>query len=141
MWADLPSRSQDDPKNCSGTACTRVNDDMYAVDGSRLRYKKSTQTLYMPDGSYYKLVAGEYFDRNGNRMTSSAGVWTDTLGRYQIVLPTGQAYTFNYNAYGEIEKSTLPTGGYERYTYGGKLAVSPASSPYGQANGACTTAT
>lgn len=217
-------RAQDDPKNCAGvTNCWPG--DYYAVDGSRLRYNKPSQTLYLPDGSYYRLATGEYFDRNGNKMTSAAGGWTDTLGRpipappmsqtpgeltyslpgvggtsvnytfvwrylsdtgvlttpeplryicdrgvgpqsptnsqslfyavsgsyqatyfgngaqlfnpvvlYQIVLPTNQAYTFTYDAYGEIDKVTLPTGGYERYSHGGKLAVSPASSPYGQAN-------
>jgi hypothetical protein len=36
---------------------------------------------------------------------------------YQIQLPTGQAYTFTYNEYGEIDKVQLPTGGYERYQY------------------------
>jgi len=35
----------------------------------------------------------------------------------QIVLPTGQAYTFTYNVYGEIDKVVYPTGGYERFEH------------------------
>jgi RHS repeat-associated protein len=62
-----------------------------AVDGSRLTYDVSTQTISMPDGSRYVLVgpAGqptsyEFYDRNGNKMVynSSGNVgWTDTLNR------------------------------------------------------------
>jgi len=173
-------------------------DNYYSVDGSRMRYQSSTQTLFLADGSRYILDANpKYIDRNGNTITN-----TDTLGRaisnplagtgdyaysvpgvggsavnytfkwrylddpgvltlpqplqyiansscplgngsyspnlfmgdsqtcivnggsifrpvvlYQIVLPTGQAYTFTYNIYGEIDKVVLPTGGYERYEY------------------------
>lgn len=35
----------------------------------------------------------------------------------QIVLPNGQAYTFTYNVYGEIDKIVYPTGGAESFTY------------------------
>src|SRR6266404_5479035 len=176
-------------------------DDYYSVDGARMHYQRSTQKLFMADGSCYDFGANpKYTDRNGNTITS-----TDTLGRtisnplagsgdydysvpgvggsavhytfkwrnlddpgvltspqplqyiadsscpvgtgsysphlfssdpigtrtcivnggrvfrpvvlYQIVLPTGQAYTFTYNIYGEIDKVVLPTGGYERYEY------------------------
>jgi RHS repeat-associated protein len=197
-------------------------DDMYAVDGSRLRYRKSTNELFMPDGSRYLLGSGQYVDRNGNLLTLSNGQWTDTLGRtlpgtlsvgsgtdpvlslpgvgastldytlrwrklseadvlspgeqlswttnttcpgvasgnhpytlfggggsgscivseypvdplvlYQVVLPTGRAYTFNYNRYGEVSKVTYPTGGYERYDYGLVDGAEWLSAPYGSAN-------
>src|SRR6266404_1837173 len=193
-------------------------DDYYSVDGARMHYQRSTQKLFMADGSCYDFGANpKYTDRNGNTITS-----TDTLGRtisnplagsgdydysvpgvggsavhytfkwrnlddpgvltspqplqyiadsscpvgtgsysphlfssdpigtrtcivnggsvfrpvvlYQIVLPTGQAYTFTYNIYGEIDKVVLPTGGYERYTYGFIVPLSNMTSVYAQAN-------
>lgn len=36
---------------------------------------------------------------------------------YQIVLPTGQTYTFTYNVWGEIDKIVYPTGAYETFSY------------------------
>lgn len=36
---------------------------------------------------------------------------------WQVIMPNGGAYTFNYNVYGEIDKVTYPTGGYERFKY------------------------
>jgi YD repeat-containing protein len=53
---------------------------------------------------------------------------------YQIQLPTGQAYTFTYDIYGEIDKVQLPTGGYERYVYGNVGSLDTLVSPYRQAN-------
>ena len=193
----------------------------YSVDGARLIYDTTTETLYLPDGSRY--VNGSngqtYIDRNGNQLSYSNTTkqWTDTLGRTigqplpasgvgdgvglseqettysipgvggtlisytlrwkhlsttgviseqetdqtlrykgdhttncqtgtdysglfhstesdfngilksaifdpvvlsQIVLPTGQSYTFKYNIYGEITKVIYPTGGYERFGFG-----------------------
>ncbi len=35
----------------------------------------------------------------------------------QITLPNGRAYTFTYNPWGEIDKVTMPSGGYHRYQY------------------------
>lgn len=56
----------------------------YAVDGSRLIYESSSDTLFLPDGSRY-VGAGpdsfQYVDRNGNSLMYNSGVWTDTLGR------------------------------------------------------------
>jgi RHS repeat-associated protein len=216
-------RSSDQPRSPSDP----ILDNYYSVDGARMRYQSSTQTLFMADGSRYILGASpKYVDRNGNTITD-----TDTLGRaisippmagtginggapgdypyslpgvggaainytfkwrylddpnvltspqalqyvadsrcspgngsysphlflsdpigtrtcivngdslfrpvvlYQIVLPTGQAYTFTYNIYGEIDKIVLPTGGYERYVY---EQVAPLTTtmvaPYVQAN-------
>lgn len=48
---------------------------------------------------------------------SKQGIF-DPVVLYQIVLPTGQSYTFKYNIYGEITKVIYPTGGYERFAYG-----------------------
>jgi RHS repeat-associated protein len=224
-------RSTDQPKSVYDN--TPFPDDMYAVDGSRMRYQKSTQTLFMPDGSRYLLGSKQYVDRNGNTLTydSANSRWLDTLGRaiplppvsmpgtnvqptitpgsytyslpgvngttvnytfvwkhlgdagvlttsqplqytadtdcswgnansprlfasdsgsrtcianantvfnpvvlYQIMLPTGRAYTFTYDIYGEIDKVQLPTGGYERYAYGNVGTIDTLASPYRQAN-------
>ncbi|MCA1614558.1 MAG: hypothetical protein LC795_09870 [Acidobacteria bacterium] len=55
--------------------------DLYAVDGSRMRYNRPGQTLFMPDGSRYLLGSNQYVDSNGNTLTRSGNGWTDTLGR------------------------------------------------------------
>jgi hypothetical protein len=55
--------------------------DLYAVDGSRMRYNRTDNILYMPDGSRYLLATGDYVDRNGNRIHYTGSGWTDTLGR------------------------------------------------------------
>jgi RHS repeat-associated protein len=52
----------------------------------------------------------------------------------EIELPTGQSYTFTYNLYGEIERVTLPTGGYEEYAYGAIPPLSYQTNAYAQAN-------
>src|SRR6266851_5149366 len=209
-------RSSDQPRSPNDPAI----DNYYSVDGARMRYQSSTQTLFMADGSRYILSADpKYIDRNGNTITPSM----DTLGRpipnpplssttgdfpyslpgvggsaiyytfkwrylddpgvlttpqqlkyisssgcplgtgsyspfmfypdsststcfanggtlfrpvvlYQIVLPTGQSYTFTYNIYGEIDKVVLPTGGYERYEYAQIGQLSNMVQPYVQAN-------
>ncbi len=82
-------RSTDQPKAVSDT--TPFPDDMYAVDGSRMRYQKSTQTLFMPDGSRYLLGSNQYVDRNGNTLTydSANSRWLDTLGRAIPLPPAG----------------------------------------------------
>jgi RHS repeat-associated protein len=62
----------------------------YAVDGSRLRYDRTNQIIYMPDGSRYLMntpTGVKYIDRNGNKLTQSvntsnnSGQWADTVGR------------------------------------------------------------
>jgi RHS repeat-associated protein len=55
--------------------------DLYAVDGSGMRYNRTDQILYMSDGSRYLLTTGDYVDRNGNRLHYTGSGWTDTLGR------------------------------------------------------------
>ncbi len=195
-------------------------DNLYSVDGSRMRYQRSTDTLFLPDGSRYVMTTpAGYFDRNGNKINA-----TDTLGRTiadplggvspstpveksyslpgvggtvnylfkwkylaevlttpqslayvadsgcppgtgatfnphlftsdisgrvciqnapqpfnpvvlsQIILPTGQSYTFTYTIYGEIDKVTLPTGGYEKFIYGQVSTLSYSSYVYAQYN-------
>ena len=75
-------RASDQPRNVNDP----LPDNFYAVDGSRLRYQASTNTLFMPDGSRYVLGTGEYFDRNGNKLTFNGSGVTDTLG-HQINNP------------------------------------------------------
>jgi RHS repeat-associated protein len=50
----------------------------------------------------------------------------------EIDLPNGQSYHFYYNAYGELDKAIYPTGGYQRYQYGGVATIGISSFPYGQ---------
>jgi len=53
-------RASDQPRQTG----TTPPDDYYAVDGSRMRYQLSTQTLFMPDGSRFLIGTGKYIDRN-----------------------------------------------------------------------------
>lgn len=48
----------------------------------------------------------------------------------EVVLPNGLSYKFSYNIFGEIDKVSYPTGGYERYEHGAVPAVGPATPPY-----------
>ncbi|MGH9769610.1 MAG: RHS repeat domain-containing protein, partial [Blastocatellia bacterium] len=54
----------------------------------------------------------------------------------EIVLPNNKSYAFSYNIYGEIDKVTYPTVGYERFAYGmvPGLDGSLDTSAYAQAN-------
>jgi RHS repeat-associated protein len=72
-------RSSDQPRALNDT--TPLPDDLYAVDGTRIRYQRSTQTLFMPDGGRYLFATGQYVDRNGNTLTAANNSWVDTLGR------------------------------------------------------------
>jgi len=69
-------RATDQPRPTTQAAA----DDYYAVDGSRMRYQKSTQILFLSDGSRYLIGAGKYIDKNGNTLTANGG-WRDTLDR------------------------------------------------------------
>ena len=79
-------RSTDQPRAAGDT--NPLPDDLYAVDGSRIRYNRPSQILYMPDGGRYLFAANQYVDRNGNTLTfhPDTNTWTDTLGR-SIGLP------------------------------------------------------
>src|SRR5205085_10817850 len=56
--------------------------------------------------------------------------------------PNGQSYTFKYNIYGEITKVIYPTGGYERFAFGGAplLSAEDGIGLYQQANRGVTDA-
>jgi RHS repeat-associated protein len=72
--------------------------DFYAVDGSRMRYNRTDNILYMSDGSRYLLATGDYVDRNGNRLHYTGSGWTDTLGRTINAPPLANApgtYTYS----------------------------------------------
>jgi RHS repeat-associated protein len=91
----------------------------YAVDGSRLIYDTTTDTLFLPDGSRYVnyrfgRVPGnsplQYIDRNGNTITHNTDTssWTDALGR-TIGLPPmlgGVAGDYTYTLAG-VNGTTL----------------------------------
>lgn len=62
-----------------------------------------------------------------------AGVFNPIV-LHEIVLPNGSSYKFNYNIWGEIDKLTYPSGGYERFRYDKVAGTSFVSNPYAQAN-------
>jgi hypothetical protein len=96
-------RSTDQPL----IAGTQPPDNLYSVDGSRMRYQRSTQTLFLPNGSRYILSSpGGYIDRNGNTISS-----TDTLGR-TILNPLGSVP----NAPADQSYSVPGVGGNITYT-------------------------
>jgi hypothetical protein len=68
-------RASDQPRSFTAP----LPDDYYAVDGSRMRYQRSTGTLFLQDGS--RVVGGQHIDRNGNTLTAVTGGLQDTLGR------------------------------------------------------------
>jgi hypothetical protein len=88
-------RSSDQPHSVYDN--TQLPNDLYAVDGSRMRYQRSTQTLFMADGSRYLIAGHQYVDRNGNTLTydSANNRWLDTLGR-SIGLPPMSMPGTNY---------------------------------------------
>src|SRR6185295_18029407 len=86
------------------------------VDGSRLRFESSSNTLFLPDGSRYlfaspsdninEQAATQYIDRNGNTLVYNSGSrqWTDSMGRIiGVPLPVdpalgGGARNYGYDA-------------------------------------------
>jgi len=85
---------------------------------------------------FQKVGTVEFVVSNGPPFTTSIGGYHDPTVLYQIVLPNGQAYTFDYNIYGEIAKVTYPTGSYEEFTYAGLPGLHSSLIPsiYNQAN-------
>jgi len=87
-----------------------------AVDGSRLRFESSSNTLFLSDGSRYLFAspsgnineqsATQYIDRNGNTLVYNSGSrqWTDSMGRIiGVPLPVdpalgGGAGNYGYDA-------------------------------------------
>lgn len=92
--------------------------------------------LHNVPGLFQKFGVLEFVVSNGPPFTPSMGGYHDPTVLYQIVLPNGQAYTFDYNIYGEITKVTYPTGSYEEFTYASLpgLHTREQSSVYDQAN-------
>lgn len=93
-------RIDDTPTSSPATAGT-----YYAFDGSNLRYEQSSGpdgTLYLPDGSQYRLrpTSTDYIDRNGNTVTydPTSKQWIDTQGRTLSVplaaTPSATTYTY-----------------------------------------------
>lgn len=52
----------------------------------------------------------------------------------EVVLPNNTSYRFTYNIWGEIDKVTYPTGGYERYIYAKVPPMTYMKFPYGEVN-------
>ena len=97
-----------------------------------LRYVGNTGCPPEISGPYTPTLFG--WDSVTRTCIGNAGVLFNPVVLSQIVLPTGQAYTFTYNVYGEIEKVVMPTGGYERYVYGQVSPITFTTSVYPQGN-------
>ncbi len=52
----------------------------------------------------------------------------------EVILPNGRSYQFTYNIYGEIDRVTYPTGGYERFRYDHISPIGDRNVHYDQAN-------
>ncbi len=77
---------------------------------------------------------GNILTTAGHNHICSGPILFNPVVLYQIILPDGGVYTFNYNEWGEITKASYPTGGYERYAYGKIESVGKMDEPYAQAN-------
>ncbi|HEV8429596.1 MAG TPA: RHS repeat-associated core domain-containing protein [Pyrinomonadaceae bacterium] len=97
-----------------------------------LRYVGSTGCPPEISGPYTPALFG--WDSVTRTCIGNAGVLFNPVVLHQVVLPTGQTYTFTYNVYGEIDKVALPTGGYERYEYGQVSPLTFTTGVYPQGN-------
>jgi hypothetical protein len=97
-----------------------------------LRYVGNTGCPPEISGPYGPSLFG--WDSVTRTCIGNAGVIFNPVVLSQIVLPTGQAYTFTYNVYGEIDKVVMPTGAYEKYQYGLVSPLTFTTSVYPQGN-------
>ncbi|HEY9284951.1 MAG TPA: RHS repeat-associated core domain-containing protein [Pyrinomonadaceae bacterium] len=85
-------------------------------------------------GSTYTRVSGSYlFESDPPNFVCAPQIFNPVV-LAEIELPTGQKYRFTYNVYGEIDKVSFPTGGYERFTYAQMPGLTFANLPYSRAN-------
>jgi RHS repeat-associated protein len=113
-------RASDQPRNVTAP----LPDDYWAVDGSRMRYQRSTGILFFPDGT--RVVGLQQIDRNGNTLTAVTGGLRDTLGRViNNPLSFGQGFGVGDHAY------TLPgvNGSTLNYTFVWKNLVDVMTTP------------
>jgi RHS repeat-associated protein len=118
-------RASDQPRSFTAP----LPDDYYAVDGSRMRYQRSTGTLFLQDGS--RVVGGQHIDRNGNTLTAVTGGLQDTLGRVinnplvsgVVTLPGVGNTTLNYTMVWKSLGEALTTP--EPLRYKGNSACPP----------------
>jgi RHS repeat-associated protein len=103
-------RSSDHPYCYTSSGAPQLPPDLYSVDGSRMRFNRTSNTLYLPDGSYWVLPASattpaQLFDRNGNRLLNG---FTDGLGRtFPNPLAVGMGTDYTYTVPGA--GGTAPT--------------------------------
>src|SRR5205085_2450286 len=103
-----------------------------------LRYKGDRTTNCQTGTDYSGLFHSAEADYNG---IIKSTIFNPVV-LSQIILPNGQSYTFKYNIYGEITKVIYPTGGYERFAFGGAplLSAEDGIGLYQQANRGVTDA-
>lgn len=154
VWTDTLGRQVTNPLPYSPGSAPAVGDQnvsLPGVGGASINYVLKWRNLadvlttpqslrYTADGGCPPGLSGPFSpylfmsDWSGRTCIANAGVLFNPVVLSQIVLPTGQAYTFTYNIYGEIDKVVMPTGGYEKYQYGTASPITNTTSTYNQGN-------
>jgi RHS repeat-associated protein len=141
-WTDALGRAIDVPLPNSPAA----QDYTYTIPGGTYTLKwrnlenvltDSNQALRYTGGLCNSIYSGQspslFTSSNMDHLCSSTDRFNPVV-LWQVVLPNGGTYTFNYNVYGEIDKVAYPTGGYERFNHQQVSTVSYQKPLYAQAN-------
>jgi hypothetical protein len=138
QWTDTLGRNVKFP--LSNLTWGDVSNNLPGVNGDTLPYTLKWRYLHecLSSGSVRMIGDYDYIYSNDPQAHSGPSLFTkfsitdyvvsdgapyysiyfDPIVLKEIVLPNGKSYTFSYNIYGEIDKVTYPTGGYERFAYG-----------------------
>lgn len=119
-----------DNSNLSYTFRWKRLSDVRTDPNQPLRYAGDQQSPFYPT-TYY---SPSLFISDDTCVCNWSGDVFNPVVLNEIVLPNGTFYKFNYNVWGEIDKITYPSGGYERFRYDQVAGTSYVSSPYSQAN-------
>jgi RHS repeat-associated protein len=80
----------------------------------------------------YSTVSPSLF--TSNLSDTICAYFFDPVVLYQIEMPNQKLYTFTYNVWGEIDKISYPTGGYEKFVYQKIPVASYITDVYTEAN-------
>lgn len=86
-----------------------------------IRYN-SLKALRKPTATTEVPMIKELFPGPISFTASSGDLRLDPTIVAEVILPNSQKYAFRYNNYAEVERITLPTGGYVEYEHGGITA-------------------
>jgi RHS repeat-associated protein len=93
---------------------------------------------YPADNANYSTIAPALFSSApsvmGGQYVEGGTVLFNPIVLTEIELPTGQSYKFSYNVFGQIEKTSYPTGGEEKFSYQTVIPLSETPLFYQQAN-------